>query len=367
MKKTVVIFIPSIEGGGVEKNLFLITNYLSKKIKNIKVITTSISSKEKFYKNINYVCFSNKIFKKFNRKIKILLCLYLLAKEIIKTREIIILSFQANIYAIFLAKVFNIKIIVRANSSPNGWSTNFIKKKIFKFFYNKANKIIVNSNEFKKDFFDFFNIKTKCIYNPLNLKDILKQSKSKKYFEKLNKWKDNHFVILNVGRIVEQKNQLIILKSLEELLKLKIKIKLLIVGEGKLKKYLINYAKKKKLLNNVKFLKFQKNPYPLYKFADIFILSSKFEGLPNVLLESQALKTPIISSKCKSGPKEILLNGKAGLYFNYNDHSDLAKKIIKYLENKKLSKKHASLGYKSIYRFDLEENLNKYFKVIFNL
>jgi glycosyltransferase involved in cell wall biosynthesis len=366
MQKTVVIFIPSIEGGGVEKNLFIIANYLSKKINKIKVITTSISAKKKFNRNIDYVCFSNKIFEKLNRKIKIIFCLYLLFKEIINTKEIVIVSFQANIFAILLAKVFNVEIIVRANSSPIGWSQNILKKKIFKFFYKQANKIIVNSNEFKKDFLDFFNLKTICIYNPLNLKDILKQSKSKKYFIKLNKWKNKHFVILTIGRIVEQKNQLIILKSLEELLKIKIKIKLLIVGEGKLKKYLINYAKNKKLLNNVKFLKFQKNPYPLYKFADIFILSSKFEGLPNVLLEAQALKTPIISSKCKSGPKEILLNGKAGLFFNYNNHSDLAKKIIKYLENKKLSKKHTSLGYKSIYRFDLEKNFNKYFKVIFN-
>ena len=51
-----------------------------------------------------------------------------------------------------------------------------------------------------------------------------------------------------------------------------------------------------------------KNPFPLIKQADLFILSSKFEGLPNVLLESLVLKKFIISSNCRTGPKEILLN-----------------------------------------------------------
>ena len=57
------------------------------------------------------------------------------------------------------------------------------------------------------------------------------------------------------------------------------------------------------------------NPFPYIKQADIFVLSSLFEGLPNVLLEAILLKNFIISSNCKTGPKEILDYGKGGLLF----------------------------------------------------
>ena len=54
------------------------------------------------------------------------------------------------------------------------------------------------------------------------------------------------------------------------------------------------------------------NPFPIIKKADLFVLSSKYEGLPNVLLEAATLKKFIISSNCPTGPKEILMNGKGG-------------------------------------------------------
>ena len=72
------------------------------------------------------------------------------------------------------------------------------------------------------------------------------------------------------------------------------------------------------LNDSVKIINFLDNPYPIIKKSDIFILSSNFEGLPNVLLEAQTLKIPIISSNCPTGPKEILLNGKAGILFKLN-------------------------------------------------
>lgn len=73
-----------------------------------------------------------------------------------------------------------------------------------------------------------------------------------------------------------------------------------------------------------------KNPYSMIKNAEALILSSKMEvgeGLPMVLLESQALNTLCISSNVKSGPPEILLNGQAGLLFETSNPEDLANKL----------------------------------------
>ena len=172
--------MPSIEGGGVEKNLFLISNFLSKKLNDVSLITTSDEYKNKF-KSIKIISpYFN--LTKYGRKIKYFLCLYELLKQIIKKRDVIILSFQANLYCILISKLFNTKIIIRSNSSPSGWTKNFLKKKLFKLILRFADTIIVNSKDFKKEFKKKFNLPTVMIYNPLNKDEIIKLSKKKIYF-----------------------------------------------------------------------------------------------------------------------------------------------------------------------------------------
>ena len=79
MKKNLVIFIPSIEDGGVEKNLFIISNYLAKKLKNINIHLISTKKKEKkFLKNINIISLKNKFWDNQSRYVKYILCLLLL-------------------------------------------------------------------------------------------------------------------------------------------------------------------------------------------------------------------------------------------------------------------------------------------------
>ena len=102
----------------------------------------------------------------------------------------------------------------------------------------------------------------------------------------------------------------------------------------------------------------------MIKSSDIFILTSLYEGLPNVLLEAQVLKKFIISSNCPTGPREILLNGKAGFLFKVKDYKNLSKLILKILGNKKIMKKKIDIGYKNLHRFNYELNLKKYHKTV---
>ena len=71
----------------------------------------------------------------------------------------------------------------------------------------------------------------------------------------------------------------------------------------------------------------------------------------------------VISSNCPTGPKEILLNGKGGLFFKVGDHIDLSKKIIYYLENKSKLKKMLKISKNNLNSFDYVSNLNKYYKL----
>ena len=86
-----------------------------------------------------------------------------------------------------------------------------------------------------------------------------------------------------------------------------------------------------------KFVKvfYTSNPFPYIKDSDLFVLSSTFEGLPNVLLEALTLGKPIISSNCPTGPNEILSYGKGGQLFKIGDYKSLSKKdILNRLGNK---------------------------------
>ncbi len=361
-KKNLVLFMPFIGGGGVEKNLYIIANYLSFKFNNLLLCTISTKYKKKFDKKIKFIVPKKKWSENISIRIVYIVCLYSLFKYLIKNRNCVVLSFQANIYCILICKLLNIKIIVRSNSSPSGWYHNFIKKSIYKILISFADIVIVNSLSFKKQMEERFNIKVKCIFNPLNKKEILKLSKKKT--------KDRFFIsqkkiikIINFGRLTDQKDHITLLKALC-LLKKNINFRLIIFGKGVEYNKLINFIKKNDLSNNVKIRNFTDNPFPVLLQADIFILCSRYEGLPNALLEAIVLKKISISSDCPTGPKEILSNGKGGLLFKVGDYKDLASKIKYSLKNKKLLSKKKMYAYKKLERYDYDKNLIKYTRLI---
>ena len=359
MQKKLIIFIPSIEGGGVEKNLFIISNYLKDKINNISVISISSKYKNKFSNKIKFISPKADFWNSIGRRKKFFVGLFLLFFEILKDRNTLVFSFQGNVYCTLLCKLLGIKVIVRSNSAPDGWSQNRFKYLIFKYILGSADKVIVNSFEFKKKFKTKFKINAECIYNPLNKKEIIKKSKIKSKI----KFDKKKLKLINVGRYADQKDQLTLLKAVNKI-KDKINLNLLLVGRGVEKENLIKYIYENNLSKQVKLIDFQNNPFNLIKLSDVFILTSLYEGLPNVLLESQVLKKFIISSDCPTGPREILLNGKAGFLFNVGDHTELSNLILNYFKNKKSLSKKISIGYKNLSRFDYNRNLKKYLNII---
>ena len=358
-ERNLILFMPFIGGGGVEKNLFIIANYLSQKINGIKVCTISKDKKKKFNSNIKFLCPKKNFSDNINIRFKYLICLFLLFKFLIKNRNTLVFAFQANIYCIILCKLLNVKVIVRSNSSPSGWYHNILKKIIYKKIISQADEVIVNSVEFKRQMENQFNIKVNCIFNPLNICEIKKNSKNKINDNFLN----TRLKIINIGRLTDQKDQITLLKSIN-ILKNKIKIKLLIIGRGVEKETLEKYIKENNLRKFVTIKDFTDNPYPYILKSNLFVLCSKYEGLPNVLLEAASLKKFIISTNCPTGPKEILLNGKAGFLFNVGDHIKLSRLILYYSKNKQLLSNKILIGYKNLHRFEENKNLNMYYQVI---
>tara|TARA_B100000900_G_scaffold349620_1_gene315840 strand:- start:11824 stop:12894 length:1071 start_codon:yes stop_codon:yes gene_type:complete len=354
--------MPVLDIGGVEKNFLVIANNLCKKFQNLTVISTSFLVREKLNKKIKLKGPKNFLIEKLSRRIKFLICLYYLTVQIILNPKSLVLCFQGNMYCVFICKLLGVKILLRSNSSPSGWSKNKFKLMLYKFGLSLANGIIVNSIDFKKELKKKFNINSKCIYNPLNIIEIKKLSKKNIRF---NFFKKNHLNIINVGRLEDQKDHLTLIKSINEINN-KIKIKLLIIGNGSKQIELLEIIKNMNLEKNIKILNNVTNPFPYIIKADLFVLSSLFEGLPNVLLEASCLNKFIISTDCPTGPSEILEKGKGGILVPIKDYKKMGEKILFFKKNKKNLKKKTSYSMKRLNRFEYNSKINEYVKFIKN-
>ena len=357
--ENVIIFFPSIEKGGADKNLFILSNFLSSKLDNVSILTCSPKYRAKF-KNIKYIGPKSNFYESFDRPIKTLISIYYLVKALFENRKVIIFSFQANIFSIIICKLFSAKVITRSNSFPDDWTNNYLKKKIFKFVYNLADKTIVNSIEVKKKFKKFYSIHAVHIYNPVDKTKII--SLSKKKIKNLYKHK-NSLKLIIVGRLSKEKDHITFLKSLKILLN-KIKFEAIILGSGSQKDIINDKIYKYNLQNSVKIISFKNNPYSYINQSNILVLTSLHEGLPNILIEAAVLKKFVISSDCETGPKEILLNGKAGALFKVSKSKELAKKILYFNGNKKIMDIMVNNSYSSLHRFDFNKNLKAYLEII---
>lgn len=140
----------------------------------------------------------------------------------------------------------------------------------------------------------------RVIYNPFDF-DIIR---NKAVCNIKTAFDSNYFVI--VGTLTERKRVDRAIKALKGLLEYRQDISLVVVGCGDLESELVKLAKELGIVESVHFVGFMSNPYPLIYNSNGLILTSDSEGLPTVLIESLIIGTPVISTDCKTGPKEIL-------------------------------------------------------------
>lgn len=137
--------------------------------------------------------------------------------------------------------------------------------------------------------------------------------------------------------------------------------------ETKFQRYLINcfkgLAKEFGIENKVDFPGFQKNPFAFIASSDVFVLSSRWEGFPNVLIEAMACGVPVISTDCPSGPNEIIEDGVNGLLVPI-EVDKLAESLLWILTNIEFSKRIVRMGQESVRKYDRFKIFEDYLKVI---
>ena len=169
----------------------------------------------------------------------------------------------------------------------------------------------------------------RTVYNPVVSPDLDRKARESPH----HPWFDDRPcpVILAIGRMKKVKDFSTLLRAFARLL-VQRPARLIVLGEGRLRPSLQSLARELGIAERVDFPGFQENPYAFLAKADLFVLSSRHEALPTVLIEAMACGCPVVSTDCPSGPREILEDGRLGPLVPVGDTEALAKAMVRVLD-----------------------------------
>ncbi len=356
------LFIGSLRGGGAEKVCVTLANYLVTHGFNVSLIVLNLHNAV-YHKSLN-------------KQVELLdLNLHHTRQSIFKIFQILISKKIQNIlvfnHEIALVMVFfrffifkKVRIISRnintlsekIKHEKSIWHGS-LKNYLLKLLYSRVDHVIVQSEGMMKDLTEHYGFRDSqltIINNPL---DPLFEEE---LYKPSGQAGDNKNEILFVGRFKKQKGISFLFDAFKIVLLQMPYMKLRLVGTGELYNNYLNYAKETGIFRNVIFEGYREDILPYYKQADVTVLSSLYEGFPNVLLESIACGTPVVSFDCPSGPKEIIEEGINGFLVSYRDAGHLADSIIRALKQKW----DPDSIKKTAYKYSTAAVLDKYIKLL---
>lgn len=359
-----ILFVANQSGhGGAEKMLTWLANSLSND-NNYKIYYCILDNEASFYKLNEKITFikspkkSNKNFI-YRNTIGFIYNNILLCKIIKRNNINLIINFNDHaVYNVWLCKIcFKIKVLISQRVDPS--SIISITGKLRLRLLCNADKLVFQTVSAMDFFSEKIKKKSIVINNPIFNKpnDLWEIKNTKKR-------------ILNIARIdVRQKRQDILIKAFAEVHKKYPDYNLYLFGE----KIDTDYEKLIMLINElglnecIKYCGITTDIYTEMCKSKMFVLSSDYEGIPNVLLEAMSLGMPIISTDCKPDGAKMLLNNNCGIIVPRGDSTTLAENIIKLIEHPQYAIQLGNNALKSIHRFDENIILNEWKKIILEI
>ena len=350
--KTILFILPDLNMGGAERIITLLINNLDKNKFNPKLL---LMRKEGYYlelldKNIEIIDIKTSRIR--NAFFPIIKVLRTLKPDIVFGGWGEVSAYLAPIIPFFP----KIRFIARETNIVSQHVTR-PEIRFFYRFYNNFDTVIAQSDDMKNDLINNLKIheeKIIKINNPVDVDAVEAKSLEPMNFPFFEDYKN----VVAIGNLSYR-------KGFDNLLKVFSYLKnenifLYIIGEGDDKEKLIE-LKDSLQIKNVKFLGKITNPYPYLKNADLFILSSRYEGFPNVLLEAGATGTFSLANNCKGGINEIIEENVNGRIISIEDHKNFAEEI-KITLNKKYDKNRIKNSI--INRFSKDKIIQQYEKIL---
>jgi len=362
--KEITILINRLNSGGAEKVCVVLCNELVKRGYNVAIWIVQ-------YENTSL---ASKLDKKVQitslNKERVSHCFITLTSLFLKNKPKVILIFNTELsLMVILLKFFLLNkplIIMRnintlsmeLNAPVNYWKKHIVYP-LIKNLIKRSDIIVAQSEGMKMDLIEHYNILEKKIKTIPNPAVVL----GNQFSDRVVINKKNELVF--IGRLVEQKGLNLLLEAISIAVKSVEDLHLTIVGEGPQLESLQKIATDLNITKFISFVGFQANVNSFIIEAKATVLTSYYEGFPNVLVESIALGTPVISFDCPSGPKDIIEPGVNGVLVPYLNVELFAQAIIDVLKGQyKFDEKRVVL---SSERFSLDAIVDKYEQLFYEL
>jgi len=363
MKNRVALFLPSLRGGGAEKVMVNLARGFVERGLQVDLVLAKAEGPylSQVPPEVRVVDLGAR---------RVLYSLPGLVRYLRQERPQAMLSTlsHANIITLWAKKLARVstRLVVREANTISMETTNVptLKGKLMphliRIFYPWADTIVANSRGVAEDLMKLTGLSPdniKVIYNPVVTPEL---------FVKAEEPLDHPWfgpgeppVILGVGRLTKQKDFPTLIRAFA-LVRKERPARLMILGEGEERPNLEALVRELGLEEDVALPGFVENPYKYMKRAAVFVLSSRWEGLPTVLIEAMALGTPVVATDCPSGPAEILEGGKWGRLVPVGDINALSESILAALEGAHPTKGVGS----SLSTFTLESVIEQYLVVL---
>lgn len=332
----ICLVISSLSGGGAERVLAGMANYWAERGKKIYIITFSEKNEKPFYalnkvikyKPLSMKAESSSVWGSIRNnwlRIKTLRC------AIADTSPDVVISFMdnMNVLCLLASRGLGIPVIVSERIDPSMHNIGKIWSVLRRVTYLFATKIVTQTRHAAQYFKGALSGKVVIIPNAVKISITGTRKKN------INTTP----IVLGVGRLVKQKGFDLLIEAFSIAKKEHPEWKLIIIGKGTELEELYKIAKRLHIDNDVHFPGEIQNIDEWFVKSDLFVLSSRYEGFPNVLAEAMARELAVISFDCPSGPAELIDNGTNGILVPKEDSKALAFALCNLMGNLELRKK----------------------------
>lgn len=363
MKITFVI--SSLSGGGAERILSNIANYWAEAGHKITVLTFDNGNsifypllKSVQWRPLNIAEQSNSWIGGMLNSLKRIRCL---RKAIKKSKPDFIISFlyTTNVLTILATCFLSYPVIVSERNAPGYYrERRSVWHLLRRLLYPLAVHLVVQTNEIK-NYFKRYNRSVRIIPNLLMIP-------AEKLVEDTEVQLPPGKKIIAMGRFVRQKGFDMLIDVFARLCKYHSGWNLVILGDGCLMDVMRKRIEELNIGRAVFMPGRVSNPFSILARCDLFVLSSRYEGFPNSLLEAMACGLPVVSFECPSGPGDIIQHGVNGLLVRSEDTNALEKAIHSLMEDEVLRERMGRNAKKVIERFSPEKIMKQWDELIYN-
>lgn len=326
--KKVAIYIPSLRGGGAERVMVTVANELAARNWSVDLVLASATGP--YLSEV-----SSKVGVVDLKSTRVLKSVPGLAAYLRSKRPDTLLAAMSNAnMAASLAHCLArspARLVLSERSMPSRMRTDLVGKLMMavkRWAYARADGVVAVSKGCADELVELVRVepsKVEVIYNPLISNEL---------FEKAAEPLDHPWfqsgqppVVLGVGRLVDVKGFDVLIKAFA-LARKERPMRLVILGEGPLRSELASLARSLGVEADVQLPGFVQNPFPWMKQAELFVLTSRVEGLPGALIQARALGKKAIYTRCSPGVSEAMCEGKYATSVGVDDVSALARLVV---------------------------------------